>query len=117
MLTAMGEIELRVFFERVHQRLGMWLLHSSFAEACAFLIGFNSALHGGDPRSGFLAGFREWLVARNGDRPELAFPALVLNTVAPGANPKSLTRDQDREAADALFALLDEYLLSLEREG
>ncbi len=94
----------------------MWMLDGTFAEACAFVVGFDSALHGGDARSGFLTGFTEWLVTRTGDRPELAFPSLVLNTVAPGANRRTLTREQDRMATDALFALLHEYLSLVEVE-
>ena len=101
----MTTTDLRDYLQRVRRTSGMFLFNNTFAEACAFLVGYDQALQGG-----LLAGFREWLVVRTDGRSKLVFPRLVLEFVAPGANDRSLTPEQDRLAKDALFDLLDEFL-------
>jgi len=89
----------------MHKHSGMYLVTNTFAEAWAFLIGYDEAVHGG-----LLAGFREWLVVRTDGRSNLAIPSLVLKFVAPRAKYTTLTPEENRLALDALFNLLDEYL-------
>jgi hypothetical protein len=89
------------------QRLGMWTLGSTFAEACALIQGFDAASN-----EGLLDGFRDWLLEREGARPELAWPGLVVAVALPGERVvyTAFTPEQDRVATAALFALLDEFL-------
>ena len=101
----MNSRDLRDFLKRVHRTSGMFLLNNTFAEACAFLVGYDKALQGS-----LLAGFRDWLVVRTNGRSNLVFPWLVLEYAAPHADHESLTPEQERLAMDALFDLLDEYL-------
>lgn len=94
-------------FQQFASSLGMWTIHASFLEACAFVSGFDAAMHGK-----VLVGFRPWLVARTGsDRPELAFPSLVFQHAFPDlpSDLRALAPDDDARATGALFALLDEY--------
>ena len=101
----MNSTDLRDFLKRVHNTSGMFLINNTFSEACAFLVGYDKALHGS-----LLAGFRDWLVVRTDGCSKLVFPWLVLEFALPGADLKSLTPEQERSAMDALFELLDEYL-------
>ena len=96
------------FASSARKHLGMYTLGSSFAEACALLVGYDAGAEGD-----LLERFRTWLIRRDRDRPELAFPTLVLRQALPGDSPRdamSLTAAQNLAAVDAPFSLFDEFL-------
>jgi hypothetical protein len=78
-------------------RLGSLTLHGTFAEALAFVTGYDAAR-----ASAYLAGFQRWLASRGGAAPTVPIADLIL------ALPE-VDGDEDRATA-ALFRLLEEYL-------
>ena len=76
-----------------------------FDTLVAFLIGLDLGTHGQ-----LLDGFREYLILRLGEESSLAWPGLAIAVTAPQAAPRPRTPDDDRQAVDGLFDLLDEYL-------
>ncbi|WP_157631248.1 hypothetical protein [Catelliglobosispora koreensis] len=80
----------------------------------AFIEGCNA---GND--WGLLVGFREWLLMRIGKRSNLVWPALVAQIAFPHeeSRPQLQAHDeqQDSELKQALFELLDQFLIERER--
>jgi hypothetical protein len=85
----------------------MYTSRATFAEACALVVGLDE----GVPEP-FLRGFKTWLVARGTDRPQLAFPDLVLREagVKDKGSRSELTALENEACTRALFDLLDAYL-------
>jgi hypothetical protein len=88
-------------------RLGMHTVRSTFAEACALVIGLDD----GVPEP-FVGGFQTWLVARNPELRHVAFPDLVLREAGvDGKGGRSeLTASENVACVQALFDLLETYL-------
>lgn len=97
----------RETLQAFHRLLGMYIIRGTYAEACALVIGLDE----GVPNP-FLRGFRAWLVDRNGERPELAFPDLVLREagVTDKGSRSELTESENDACIQVLFDLLDSYL-------
>jgi hypothetical protein len=90
---------------------GMYILNTTYTEVCAFVSGFDLGVD-----ENVLHGFREWLVSRGAERPELAWPSLVLGEIyQPESlpNPRKLTDSENEEAIQRLFDLLFEYLKTI----
>ena len=85
------------FLADAGRRLETITLHGSFAEALAFVAGYDAAR-----ASSYLAGFQRWLAARGGGAATATIAELIL------ASPE--VDGDDGRAAAALFRLLDEYL-------
>jgi hypothetical protein len=95
-------------FEAVRARPAMYLQDETYAAACAFVHGYDTACVGG-----VLVGFREWLVVRVGAGSNLGWPALVLhacfpNVTDPLAGAKA-TAAAHRVAVDGLFGLIADF--------
>src|SRR5688500_13679305 len=94
----------RELFDRVRKRTGMYLAKESYAEAAAFVLGYDLAQDGRVMR-----GFREWLVMRLGTGSNLTWSALVLHAAFPGAaspqDEPSRSPEGERRAIDSLFEL------------
>jgi hypothetical protein len=85
-------------------RLDTLTLHGTYAEALAFVAGYDAAR-----ASSYLAGFQRWLVQRTSAPSTASIHDLVLAEagVPVGAD---LGPADDQSAATKLFELLDEYL-------
>lgn len=85
----------------------MWTLTGTFAEACAFVQGFDAA-----SQDGLLDRFARWLSERVDQPPQIAWPGVVMASAVPGqpVNFGALPLELDRAAVDELFRLLDEFL-------
>ena len=76
-----------------------------FDTLVAFLVGLDLGTRGR-----LLEGFREYLILRLGEESSLAWPGLAIAATAPQVAPRPRTPDDDRQAVDGLFDLLDESL-------
>jgi hypothetical protein len=97
----------QAYFASAGQHLRMYSCNATFPEACALVVGYDSASD--DP---FLDDFQQWLGARHGGRSELAFWNLILSEAIPDVNelsPDNLSRQQDECATKKLFTLLGEF--------
>ena len=86
-------------------RLGMHVGSEDYDFAVAFFLGvdFGNSF-------GVLPGFREWLIMRLEYGENLTWRALVLECAFPDGYRRRLdTADQNRQAFDTLFALLEEF--------
>jgi hypothetical protein len=86
----------------------MYLMHETFDELCAFLYGFQVGTEGDE-----LKGFQAWIADHYNDKPELAFPSLVLHVAFPDRdryNSAEFSRDENRHATETLFDLLITFL-------
>lgn len=105
----------REFFQRLHRYLGMYVPDETFVAAVSFLSGYDYA-HRNSP----LEGFREWLVLRLGYGTNLAWGALVEELVHDRrvlrAWPGPWQEHQEKVEIDALFALLEEFLVLREQD-
>lgn len=99
----------REALSKVHASPGMYGLNGSYLSFVTFLMGCDFGNAGG-----LLRGFNEWLAVRLGQPIRLHWSALCLMIAFPSEDPrvtsKSLTADQDPQAVEALFALVDEFL-------
>ena len=84
------------------QRLHQLTLHGSFAEALAYVAGYDAAR-----ASSYLAGFHQWLTIRSG-APAGTSLAELIGIEAGGET-------DDRRMTTALFDLLDAYLATKAR--
>ena len=102
-------MDYRKLFSDVRQRPGLFGLDGSFHDFTVFVRGCEA---GNDWQ--LLAGFREWLVTRNGHGDNLVWEALVLHQAFPDGPPRrERLREEpelDEVAVGALFRLLDEFL-------
>lgn len=90
-------------------RPGMWVIPPSFATACAYIDGFNSA-RGGAP----LLGFREWLVLKLDDGNNLHWIGLA-EWLIPAAGPTDAGAEERRILA--LGGLIADYLRERDTGG
>ncbi|WP_145226714.1 hypothetical protein [Rudaeicoccus suwonensis] len=101
------------FYPDFRKRPGMYVPTLSYVSLCGFIEGFSHGSSTTNRKDSVMARFDAWLLARNGVRPELAWPSRVLCELYP---PDQLPRArdfnlaQDREAMALLFNLLDEFL-------
>jgi hypothetical protein len=103
--------EARKTFAAARRRINAFTIDGTFVEACALVVGFNSATDGQ-----VLTEFQSWLGDRHDGRSELAFWVLVMREAFPTGDdrrPSGLTPGENRIAVDKLFELLDECLDSL----
>jgi hypothetical protein len=102
------ELPFNDLLSAVRARPQMFGLDGSYDAYVAFLTGLDLGNAGG-----VLRGFKEWLTVRTGRPSSLAWTALVRRiALGVGANenlPRTLGPDQEREAVDGLFRLLDEF--------
>jgi hypothetical protein len=98
----------RELFDDIRTRLGMYVQEETYAAAAALVVGYDLACEGG-----VLAGFREWLVVRLNEGPNLGWAALVLHAAFPSTKDaqQSVLADPEaqRHGIDVLFRLLAEY--------
>ena len=101
-------------FAHVATHPSMYLMHSTFAEAVAFIVGYEIARKGKP-----LKGFHDWLVARLGYGANLHWCGLVLSLTFPDApNPDiavSKSPENEVKAVRALFSLINEFQKSPNR--
>ncbi|HEY7133027.1 MAG TPA: hypothetical protein VH440_12305 [Candidatus Limnocylindrales bacterium] len=86
------------------RRLEELTVHGSFAEALAFVSGYDAAR-----ASSYLAGFQRWLVERMSAPSTASIHDLVLAEAGVPVGDELPAAD-DRRATERLFDLLDEYL-------
>ena len=104
----------REVFESLRDRLGMFVMQSTYCAASSFVLGYDHAFQGG-----LLVGFREWLVVRSDGGNNLTWPALVLQIASvEGSLSGDLNPQLERRALDTLFSLLLEFCdVSSQRDG
>jgi hypothetical protein len=86
------------------RRLETLTVHGSFAEALAFVTGYDAAR-----ASSYLAGFQRWLVGRTSAPSEASIHDLVLAESGVPVG-QDLSPADDELAGNRLFELLDEFL-------
>lgn len=109
-VTEMSE---REYFAHVAARLGMYVFGSRLAGVESFLNGYiQHALRHGGPG---LQGWREWLVARRGQDCNHTWAGQVRHIARPGGwESWNVTREEEPQIIEVLFALLDEFLAEQE---
>jgi hypothetical protein len=86
-------------------RLGVLTLHGTFAEALAFVTGYDAAR-----ASAYLSGFQRWLATRSGAPAGRSVAELVLAEAGIQDRGGPLVGDDDARATATLFDLLETYL-------
>jgi hypothetical protein len=86
------------------QRLGTLTVHGTYAEALAFVTGYDAAR-----ASSYLAGFQRWLVERTSAPSTASIHDLVLAEAGVPVE-EELSPADDELSVARLFELLDEYL-------
>ncbi len=105
----------REYLRRFAARPGMYVGYTTWHAVTSFLCGYNEASvrHGGQG----LDGFREWLLTNHlGRSSNFAWSGLITQLALPDWDHLTpLTDDQQVQALELLFDLLDAFLA--EREG
>lgn len=93
------------FFVTVCRKPGLFLQSKRYETICAYIDGYDSALHGG-----CLVGFRHWLLAEGSNWNNLPWGALVRKLVFPSADPSAPLSDSESDkATQALAGYLVRY--------
>jgi hypothetical protein len=99
------------FLPQLRQHPGMYVPGRTYVAVSSFVAGYR---WGAADES--LRGFQSWLADRVGDRPELGWPTLVLCVLYPASqlpDPRTFSDEQDAEAIETLFDMLEDYFRSL----
>jgi hypothetical protein len=93
----------RKFLQGAARNLGAWTTNGTFAEALAFLTGYDAARAGS-----YLPGFQRWLASRPGAPHGDSLAELVRHEAL--ARQRAASDHGDTAAVETLFDLLDTYL-------
>jgi hypothetical protein len=93
-------------------RLDILTLHGTFAEALAFVTGYDAAR-----ASAYLSGFQRWLATRTDAPPGRSVAELVLAEAGIADAGTPLGEADDARATRLLFDLLDGYLAEKDSPG
>lgn len=89
-------------------RAGMYTMHSTFGEVCAFFDGFDAC-----SELKTMQAFRHWLARRGNGGAELTWWGLVLAEMGEGfrvADTREFSATQNEQAISLLFSLVREFI-------
>jgi len=99
------EKDLKQFIAACRQP-GLFVQSGRYETVCAYIDGYDSALHGAS-----LVGFRHWLLSEGDEWTNLPWWAVVRRNVFPNADPAAeLSETESDEALAALAKYLESYL-------
>ncbi|WP_405678911.1 hypothetical protein OG292_34065 [Streptomyces sp. NBC_01511] len=97
------------FWEGFRTRTGMYLGRVTYEGVAAYLDGYDHACGGA-----LLTGLREWLADTHGAGRNLVWSAQVVQITFPEGRPESpWSPDEQRQAVDGLFTLVEEFFQHL----